>query len=278
MSADCSLSVVVPIYNEEGILWDTACELARSLDRLVGAERWQFVLVDNGSRDASAAIARRIAAQWPSSAVVELPAPDYGAALRAGLAGSLGAWAHIVNVDFWDREFLTWAWRQRYSYDLILASKRADPTLNGQTRYRRLLSWGLNAILGLLFDFTGTDTHGPKLLNLSAMRPILDRCVMARGQFDTEFTLRALRGSLRVAEVPIPYRDVRKNRNWMVRKIAWNLRDMVRLRRVIHAVPWQGPLRYHRWSNVDLRTSWVPAPDLDAATRRAMPDERRAAG
>ena len=270
MKPDYLLSVVVPVFNEEDILWETAESLARLLDKCVGPKRWQYVLVDNGSRDRSPEIIWHIAEQWPQTVTLELRSPNYGAALRVGLRESSAVWAHIINVDFWDPDFLAWAWKQRINYDLILGSKRADPALNGQTRYRRLLSWGLNSILGLLFEFVGADTHGPKLLKLSAMQPLFDQCVMERGQFDTEFTLRALRSGLRVAEMPIAYSEKRPNRNWMIRKIAWNLRDMIRLRREIQAVPWSGPLNYHRWSHADLDIESAEAEPQHTAEKLAV--------
>ncbi len=251
MSPTPHLSVVVPIYNEESLLFETAQALAEHLDRLVGRAGWEYVLVDNGSKDATPAIIRRVTATWPGTAI-EIPAPNFGAALRAGLDAASGRWVHVINVDFWDFPFLAWAWLNRHDYDLILGSKRADPTLNRQTRYRKTLSWGLNAILTLLFGFPGTDTHGLKLMDLRAMRPSVEKCVMDRGQFDTEFMLRAMRSGLRLAEVPVPYADKRTARNWMLSKIAWNVKDMFRLRRVIHAVPWSGPLKYHRWSRADV--------------------------
>jgi len=262
MNQSLELSVVVPIYNDGELLWDSAQSLADCLDRVVGPGHWQYVLVDNGSKDGSPIVIERIAATWPNSVTIRLPTPNYGAALRAGLNQASGDWAHIINVDFWDFAFVAWAWKHRRDYDLILASKRADPTLNAQTRYRRILSWGLNTLLAFFFQYVGTDTHGPKLLYMRTMRPILDACVMLRGQYDTEFTLRALRRGLRLAEVPIPYRDLRKNRNLLINKIAWNLKDMVRLRRRIHAVPWQGPLRYHRWSRADVEAALA---ELEAA-------------
>lgn len=254
MSAQPQLSVVIPIYNEESLLFETAESLAEHLDRLVGPGEWEYVLVDNGSRDATPAIVRKIAATWPGTAI-ELPAPNFGAALRAGLNAASGRWAHVINTDFWDYPFLAWAWLHRDDYELMIGSKRGDPTLNSQTRYRRTLSWGLNAILSLLFGFPGTDTHGLKLLDMRAMRPVLDQCVMDRGQFDTEFTLRAMRRGVRLAEVPVPFADRRRARNWMISKVAWNLMDIFRLRRLIHAIPWSGPLRFHRWSREDVESA-----------------------
>ena len=82
MKPSLELSVIVPIYNEELLLWDVAQSLADRLDQVVGANRWQYVLVDNGSKDGSPAIIRKIAATWPQSSTIELPAPDYGADFR----------------------------------------------------------------------------------------------------------------------------------------------------------------------------------------------------
>ena len=45
------LSVVVPVYNEGDILMNMAEQLAPHLDDIAGKGHWQFVLVDNGSRD-----------------------------------------------------------------------------------------------------------------------------------------------------------------------------------------------------------------------------------
>lgn len=147
---------------------------------------------------------------------------------------------------------IAWSWKNRHDYDLIIASKRCDPTINQQDRYRRLLSWGLNTLLNGLFDYNGTDTHGPKLMDLRAMRPIIDGCVMNRGQFDTEFTLKAFRMGLRMAEIPLPFSEKRKARNLMFKKILWNLQDMVKLRKIIHAVAWSGSLRYRRFCRADV--------------------------
>jgi len=246
------LSVIVPAFNEANDLGDMATRLASCLDKIVGAGQWQFVIVDNGSIDGTQDHARRIVDMWPTSKLVELPRPDYGEALFCGLRAADGEWAYIINVDFWDEVMLGWCWRHRGLYDLVLGSKRSDNTLNKTHKYRKTLSWGLNSILQFVFGFVGSDTHGQKFLHLSTLRPILDRCVMRRGQFDTEFTLRAMRAGLWLAEVPVPLVEMRPQRNLMVAKIYRNLVDILRLRKVMRQSPATTPVRYHRWAREDL--------------------------
>ena len=258
MSADGSvahnslhLSIVVPVYNEEGLLLAMADQLGPHLDDFAGRGRWQFVLVDNGSTDASGEICSQIVRRWPGSVAIQLDRPNYGEALYQGLTRAAGPWAFVVNVDFWDVPFMRWCFRTRGVYDLVIGSKRADYSLNRQQKYRKILSWGLNTILQAVFGFVGSDTHGQKFLYLPVMRPIFKQCVMRRGQFDTEFTLRAARAQLWIAEVPVPIVEVRPVRNFMAQKIIRNLIDIRRLRRVIRQVPLKAA-RYHRWSREDV--------------------------
>jgi glycosyltransferase involved in cell wall biosynthesis len=245
------LSVIVPIYNEQEQLWSMAESLGQTLDRVIGPSCWQFVLVNNGSSDNTCKVLDAVVASWPNSRVLTLDLPNYGTALRVGLQASEASFAYIINVDFWDPLFLRWSWANREQYDLILGSKRADPTLNKLPTYRKFLSAGLNLIFQVFFDFVGRDTHGQKLIRLAAVRDILPHCIMERGQFDTELTMRALRGGLWVAEVPVPIAQARGPRNFMLVKIYRNVVDLWRLRRVMRGVP-SLRTRYHRWAREDM--------------------------
>ena len=249
---DIHLSVIVPIFNEEGTLKEMSERIAPHLDSIAGPHRWQFVLVDNGSKDDSSAICDQIMERWPGSIKIHLPHPDFGDALYHGLVNATGPWAFIINADFWDIPFMRWCFKTRGSYDLVMGSKRADAALNRQHRYRKVLSWGLNVILQTVFGFVGSDTHGLKFLYLPALRPILKACLLRRGQFDTEFTLRASRAQLWLAELPVPISESRPPRNLMLTKIVRNFIDIARLYRIMKATPATSATRYHRWARMDV--------------------------
>ncbi len=93
-----AVTVVIPVFNEEAVL----PELCRRLTALFDTQpdcRWSAVLVDDGSRDGSAAFIRAGAAKDPRFQLVEL-SRNFGfqAALAAGLAQARGSDA-IVTMD-----------------------------------------------------------------------------------------------------------------------------------------------------------------------------------
>ncbi len=251
---DLLVSVIIPICNEEAILTDMLSQLAAHFDGFFGRSAWNFIIVENGSSDRTNSIAREFLVDFPTSQLITLPEGKFGKSAHRALTETTAPWAHLINIEQWDIDFFRWAWRQRERYDLILGSKRADPTLNHQSAYRKFLSHGLNTILGYLFEYTGADTHGPKLLKISTMRPILEQTVLERGLYDTEFTLRAIRAGLWVAEAPTLYVELRPSRNLIISKILRNVVEMVRLRSLMKSVPCNSPIRFHRWSRADVTT------------------------
>lgn len=248
-----NISIVFPIYNEAGIVWEAVTEFATHFDSHLGKNNWQFVFVENGSTDETPQILKKVIATWPTSKVVNLDTPNYGNALREGMLHSDGEWIMIMNIDHvWDDAYFAWAWKNRDDYDMIMGSKSADLSLNSQTKYRKMLSSGLNVLLRYFFDFMGTDSHGMKIMRATSVLPVAKECVMRRGQFDTELTIRVLRSRLWVCEVPVPYKEKRVPRNFMIKKIVQNIVDLFRFYHIMKSVPALSPLRYRRFCREDL--------------------------
>lgn len=246
------VSVVVPLYNEEAVMDQNLETLAVFFDSIAGPGNWLFLLVDNGSVDSTPEKVREAIERWPLSRSIQLEEPNYGAALRAGLRSAQTRWAYLIDVEQWDLPFLAWSWTNRERYDLFLGSKRSDPTLNFQAPYRKFLSCCLNGLLQTLFEFSGTDTHGPKLIDRYSLKAIAEVCCLDRGQYDTELVLRAVRSRKRIVEVPVVYRESRPHRNLMVKKIVWNLLALRRLVHVMKDVPHEGMIRFHRLTREEI--------------------------
>jgi polyisoprenyl-phosphate glycosyltransferase len=95
---DPVVAVVIPVFNEHAVLPELFARLAALFDGGHGCT-WRAVLVDDGSRDDSAALIRAQSQRDPRFELVEL-SRNFGfqAALTAGLAHARGADA-IVTMD-----------------------------------------------------------------------------------------------------------------------------------------------------------------------------------
>ena len=93
-----TLSVVVPAYNSEHFL-------GRVLDSLLTpetAEALEIIVVDDGSRDGTAALGRKYCAQWPGTVrLISQPNRGHGGALNTGIAAARGTYVRILDSDDW---------------------------------------------------------------------------------------------------------------------------------------------------------------------------------
>tara|TARA_Y100000590_G_C15634300_1_gene982359 strand:- start:103 stop:858 length:756 start_codon:yes stop_codon:yes gene_type:complete len=246
------LSVILPIKNESQLIQESIISFHKEIKEVLNSENFEFVVVLNGCTDDSENKINKLKEKYKIN-LIKLRTSNYGLALKTGILNSASSYILILNADIiWDKKFFNWAWRSKEEYAIILGSKRADPTLNFQPNYRKLLSKSLNLILTILFDSVVMDTHGIKLIDLEKTGEIIKKSEMTRGQFDTEFTLKSLRAGLKIAEIPITYKENRKPRNLMITKIFQNVYDLFFLYRIMKKIKYSSIIRYRRFSREDL--------------------------
>jgi dolichol-phosphate mannosyltransferase len=95
------ISVVIPIYNEEEIIGLLHDAVARAMHEV--GDRWEVVYVNDGSKDSSLDLLRRLQAEDPHVVVVEL-SRNWGhmGALHAGLQTARGAAVVLMDGDLQD--------------------------------------------------------------------------------------------------------------------------------------------------------------------------------
>lgn len=213
------LSAVVPFLNEAASL----PRLIASLEQHLGALGlpWELVLVDDGSRDASLAIARREIQDRPAlRATVLSLSRNFGkeAALTAGLHAASGDVVVPLDADLQDPPELIGPmleqWRR--GYDVVYAVRRRRA---GETRIKRLTAFGFYRLMGRVSATAiPADTGDFRLL---------DRCVVdalallpERSRF-----MKGLFAWVGFRQTAIPYdRDARHGggSSWSYWKL-WNL-------------------------------------------------------
>lgn len=96
-----TLSVVIPMYNEEAVLPLLAERLRPALDGL--GDSYEVVAVDDGSTDDTAGLVHLLRATWPQVRLIRLRRNSgHQAALTAGLHRSRGAYVVSIDADLQD--------------------------------------------------------------------------------------------------------------------------------------------------------------------------------
>jgi len=229
-----ALSIVVPAYNEERRLVPT---LARITGWLAGEGRSAEVLVvDDGSRDDTARVAERALAFGPGR-VVRLPENrGKGAAVRAGVLASRGKWILLTDADLStpieDLPTLEAAVRAG-GLDVAIGSRAlaASRVEVRQGLLRQTMGKTFNRVIRVAAGLPFGDTQcGFKLFDGARARPIFAKMVVDRFAFDVEFLFLAHRAGLRIAEVPVVWRNAAESKVKLVGDPLNMLADVARVR------------------------------------------------
>jgi glycosyltransferase involved in cell wall biosynthesis len=193
------VSVVIPCLNEANSIG--IC-VGKALDAFRAAGlRGEVVVADNGSIDGSVEIAEKLGAR-----VVAVPRRGYGAALRAGIAASRGAFIIMGDADdsydFSEVPRFVEKWQQ--GYDVVMGNRFRGEIKPGAMPWHHkyignpALSWVLN----LFFHAGIGDSHcGMR----GFTRAVYDRMdLRSTGmEFASEFVVKAAQLQAKVTEIPI---------------------------------------------------------------------------
>jgi glycosyltransferase involved in cell wall biosynthesis len=204
------ISIVAPAFNEEKLLTVFLNGCVSELDKLKNS--YEIIIVENGSQDKTFQIAKDFSRNNHNIKVFHLPKPAFGPALIKGMNIAKGDYLVVFNVDFWDKKFLNLKKLNFNKFDIYVGSKTLPESLDKRPLTRRITTFGLYLALKFIFKYQGTDTHGIKIFNRSKIIPILKKCKLKSGIFDSELLIRAQRGGLRIADIPVIIREHRPNR------------------------------------------------------------------
>jgi dolichyl-phosphate beta-glucosyltransferase len=225
---DPFLSVVVPAYNEES-------RLAPTLDRirqyLTGRDySAEIIVVDNGSSDGTAALARRAGVS-----VLSEPRRGKGAAVRTGVLAAGGELILFSDADLSTpiEELEKLLAALEAGHDIAIGSRGLpDSKLPvRQPWYRELVGRAGNVLVRLVAVRGIADTQcGFKLFSRSAARRLFEAQRTTGIAFDMEILFLAQRLGLKIAEVPVTWIDNPDSRISRVWDSLDALKDLLRIR------------------------------------------------
>jgi hypothetical protein len=120
---------------------------------------------------------------------------------------------------------------------MVVGSKAARGARDERPLLRRTATLVINGLLRVLLGFKGTDTHGLKAFRRDALLPVVNRCVVDKDLFASEFVIRAERGAHRVVEVPLVIHEKRPPSIHLLKRVPNVLKNLAKLVIVIRTRP-----------------------------------------
>ena len=226
------VTIVIPIYNEEGILRSSVVDLVDRLAHL--GFSYELVLAENGSRDRTVTICEELRQRFAQVHHFSVGQPgqgNYGKALRQGILEARGEYVFCDEIDLCDTDFYVRALEilQSGDADLVIGSKLAEGASDERPFVRHLGSIVINGMLKLALDFHGTDTHGLKAFRRSALAPIAERCIVDKDLFASELVIRAEREGVAIREIPVRVKEKREPSTHLFRRVPNVLKNLAKL-------------------------------------------------
>ena len=226
-----TISVVIPVHNEADYLPDALDELFAEVASVPAAVT--VLVAENGSTDGTADAVRTQMERHANLDLLELPEPDYGAAMRDGFIRSQGDWLVNFDIDYFSSDFLTSVLEHADSADIVLASKRAPGAEDRRGWFRRFATWSFNQILRFGLSSGVSDTHGMKAIRREVVAEIAPQVRSTQDLFDTELVVRAERAGYRIVEVPALVEEKRATNAHLVTRVPRTLRGIWRINRIL---------------------------------------------
>jgi glycosyltransferase involved in cell wall biosynthesis len=207
-----SISVLIPVHNEEKIVRNNAERLARFLAKSKFVKQFEVILIDNGSTDRTYEVMRKIEDHRIIS--IHIAEKGIGRALKKGIKSAIyeDLFFYAIDLPFGlsviDDSILE---MQKQKADMVIGSKGHKKSVVKAPFTRKVFSSAYSLLVNLFFRVGVKDFQGSLLFRKGKVDKIIRKLTSPDAFFETQISINGHRNGWKIVEIPVVYEAPRKD-------------------------------------------------------------------
>jgi dolichyl-phosphate beta-glucosyltransferase len=198
------LSVILPAHNEEQRLPDCLRSLTSYLWDYVNYT-FEILVVDNGSTDNTQNVALSWRELWPQVRVISLLEAGKGRAVRTGMLHAVGNFRYMADVDLATPpdQIARFLLSAQAGHDVVIGQRSEDDIGPGRVMSHKVWRHLTRSLIPDIVD----SQCGFKMFTADAAMKIFAASHLNGYTFDVELLMLARRYGMKVAQMPVPWKN-----------------------------------------------------------------------
>lgn len=229
------ISVIIPMYNEEKIIENTAKEVCEYMTDRFGAGEFEVLFSNDGSIDGCAEAVRSLKLDGVRVTGYEKNRGK-GCAVRTAMLEAAGDFVMFTDADLAYGTEVIGKLYERYeasrSAGLFIGSRNiGDDGYDGYTFLRKIMSKTYIKVLGIVGGFKLTDSQcGCKGFTNEACKRIFSLCTVDGFAFDFEAIMIADKMGYKIEEIPVKIINHRESKVNIIKDTLRMLNDLRKIK------------------------------------------------
>jgi glycosyltransferase involved in cell wall biosynthesis len=224
-----SVSIIIPVYNEEEILSKNVFTLLGYLE--TNTIDYEIVLVENGSKDRTLQFSKELEDTNKRIKLVSLLEPSLGGALKNGIIKASKSNIVYFPIDLSvNLSFILESIKLLENNQIVVGSKKLKTAKDNRSLTRKIVSSCYHRTVQILFQTDISDTTCVKAYKREIALDLMNAVPSNSSIFETEILLNAQRAGLSIIQIPVTVNDMRAGRISLKNKISSKSQDLLSIR------------------------------------------------
>jgi len=232
------ISIIIPVYNEEKRITHSIERIWRYFKKK--SILFEIIIVDDGSKDRTEEIIKKFKENKENVKYIKYGENrGKGAAIREGVFTAEGKYILFSDADLSTpiEEFEKFYHYAKKNFDVVIGTRRVKEAkiIKKQPFLRRFFGTGFIYLVKILFPSLSniTDfTCGFKLFEGKNAKKIFKLQKINRWGFDVEILLISKILKLKIAQVPVVWKDLRRSKVNLKKDIIRSFSDLIKIKKM----------------------------------------------